>query len=147
MNSQGIDKGNVAQVPPMEKDYMFPEIYANKPAGAVMTNIFGPVPELRFVRSNTLIGNTSQRQRVHKDLKGRHLCHPCALAMNICLVDASPENGSTELWLGTHIDASFDDFEDPTLKLGWVKDDSLDARRKVRPPVYPSLKKGSPRSP
>ena len=127
----------------LTSEYLFPEIYANKAAAKVMTNIFGPYPELRYVRSNTLIGNTSNRQKVHKDLKGHHLPHPCAIALNICLIDTTPENGATELWLGTQTDATWDDYEDPTLKLGWVKAESLVTRRAVRPPVYASLKKGS----
>jgi hypothetical protein len=65
--NQGRAKGNVSQNPPFEKQYMYPQIYANKPAGAVMANIFGPRPQLRYIRTNTLVGNTSDRQVVHKD--------------------------------------------------------------------------------
>ena len=124
-------------------EYLYPEIYANKPAAAVMTNIFGPQPELRYVRSNTLIGNTKERQKVHKDLKGFHMNHPVAMALNICLVETTPANGSTEIWLGSHEYPNWNDYEDPTMKMGWVKQEALERRRKIRPPVYASLKKGS----
>jgi hypothetical protein len=65
--NQGRAKGNVSQNPPLEKEYMYPQIYANKPAAAVMANIFGPRPQIRYIRTNTLIGNTADRQVVHKD--------------------------------------------------------------------------------
>lgn len=65
--NQGRGKGNVSQNPPFEKGYMFPQIYANKPAAAVMSNIFGPRPQIRYIRTNTLVGNTAERQAVHKD--------------------------------------------------------------------------------
>ena len=62
--NQGRGKGNVSQNPPFEKEYMFPQVYANKAAGAVLANILGPRPQLRFIRTNTLVGNTSERQNV-----------------------------------------------------------------------------------
>lgn len=120
---------------------MYPEIYANKAASTILTNVFGPEPVLGYVRTNTLIGNTQERQRVHKDIKGYHLMNPCAVAMNVCLCDVSPENGSTEVWLGTNNSSTWEDYLD--LKLGWIQDEKLDARRQIRPPVYPTLPKGS----
>ncbi|WWC88373.1 uncharacterized protein L201_003284 [Kwoniella dendrophila CBS 6074] len=141
--NQGIECGNLSQVPPLEKGYMFPEIYANKSASTVLTNILGPKPELHYVRSNTLIGHAPERQDVHKDIKGKHLPVPTAIAMNVCLIDAHAKNGSTEVWLGTHREQSFDDFVDPTLKSGDVKKSSLEKRKLVRPPIQPNLKKGS----
>ena len=62
--NQGRAKGNVSQNPPFERDYMFPQIYANKPAGSVLANLLGPRPQLRYIRTNTLVGNTSERQNV-----------------------------------------------------------------------------------
>lgn len=120
---------------------MYPEIYANKATAAVLTHAFGPRPNLSYVRTNTLIGNTKERQRVHKDIKGYHLMNPCAVAMNVCLCDVTPENGSTEIWLGTNNSSTWEDYID--LKLGWIQDEKLEARRQIRPPVYPNLPKGS----
>ena len=45
---------------------MYPQIYANRPAAAIMSNILGPRPQLRYIRTNTLVGDTSSRQAVHK---------------------------------------------------------------------------------
>lgn len=131
----------MSQVPPIEKEHMYPEIYANKPTATVLSNILGPRPELRYIRTNTLIGNTVNRQRVHKDIKGVHLSHPYAVAMNTCLVDTEPENGSTEVWLGTQTSSPWHDHIQADL--GWVREDRLEARRAVRPPIQPSLSKGS----
>ncbi|WWD01249.1 hypothetical protein V866_008191 [Kwoniella sp. B9012] len=139
--NQGEDKGNVSQVPPILEEYLFPQIYANKLASAVLSSVLGPVPELHYIRSNTLLGNTTTRQKVHKDVKGRHLSHPYAIAMNICLIDVTPENGSTECWLGTNNSSPWTDHQ--TYTLGFVQDEKLEERRKIRPPVYPSVKKGS----
>ena len=65
--NQGRGKGNVSQNVPFEPEFMVPQIYANRPAGAVMANIFGPRPQLRYIRTNTLVGDTTDRQAVHKD--------------------------------------------------------------------------------
>lgn len=62
------------------------------------------------------------------------------MALNISLVDVSPENGSTEIWLGTSRIAEYDDMTEDVFG---IKQDRLEARRKVRPPVYPVIKKGS----
>ncbi|WRT67707.1 uncharacterized protein IL334_004679 [Kwoniella shivajii] len=125
----------------MFTEYLFPQIYANKLASAVLSNVLGPQPELHYIRSNTLLGNTSSRQKVHKDVRGRHLSHAYAIAMNVCLIDVTPENGSTELWLGTHNSSPWTDHE--AMNLGFVRGDKLEERRQVRPPVYGSVKKGS----
>lgn len=67
--NQGRGKGNVSQNPPFEREYMYPQIYANKPAAQVMRNVLGPRPQLRYIRTNTLVGNTAERQKVHKDCR------------------------------------------------------------------------------
>ena len=117
-----------------------PEIYANLPAVAVLSSLFGPKPELRFIRTNTLL-NTQHRQIVHKDTRQGHLKHPFAIAMNVCLVDCDASTGSTELWLGTARDAEEDDHVNAIR--GEIKQDCLEARRRVRPPIQPRLPKGS----
>ncbi|WWC60943.1 uncharacterized protein I303_103519 [Kwoniella dejecticola CBS 10117] len=139
--NQGADKGNVSQVPPILEEYMFPQVYANKLAASVLSCVLGPQPELHYIRSNTLLGNTETRQKVHKDVRGRHLSHPYAIAQNICLIDVTPENGSTELWLGTNNSSPWTDHE--AMHLGFVAENKLEERRKIRPPVYTPVKKGS----
>ncbi|WVQ63616.1 uncharacterized protein L199_001769 [Kwoniella botswanensis] len=139
--NQGIECGNISQVPPLVKDYLFPEIYANKPASAVLTQLLGPRPELHYVRSNTLIGHAPERQDVHRDIKGRHIPASTVIAMNVCLIDAHAQNGSTEIWLGSHREQTLDDYV--AITSGDVKKTSLERRRQVRPPVQPTLPKGS----
>lgn len=122
-------------------EYLFPQIYANKPAGTILTRVLGPHPELRYIRSNTLIGNTSTRQRVHKDATHIHLSHPYGVAFNTCLIDVTPENGSTEVWLGTNNSSPPEDAEE--VGHPWIREEKLEERRKVRPPVQPVIPKGS----
>ncbi|OCF78922.1 hypothetical protein I204_00866 [Kwoniella mangroviensis CBS 8886] len=61
--------------------------------------------------------------------------------MNVCLIDAHAQNGSTEIWLGSHREQTLDDYVAVTS--GDVKKTSLERRRQVRPPVHPTLPKGS----
>lgn len=121
------------------QEWLFPEIYANKHATRVISNIIGPKPEVHFIRTNTLLA-TQERQHVHADLRFEHPEHPFAIAFNTCLIDCGPENGTTELWLGTQ-NTNLDDHAE--LGEPMIAQDKLDARRQVRPPVYPHLKKGS----
>lgn len=57
----------------------------------------------------------------------------------------TPENGSTEVWLGTHNDTTIADQEGEhgDRASGRIKKHLLDARREVRPPSQPIVKKGS----
>jgi len=50
-----------------------------------------------------------------------------------------PENGSTELWPGTHLDTSMSIFE-PSLR---VPPKALERRRALRSPIQPSVRAGS----
>lgn len=131
--------GNLSQVPPLVKEYLFPEVYANKHTARIISNILGPQPEVHFIRSNTLLA-TDERQLVHADIRFEHPEHPFAIAWNTCLIDCGPENGSTELWLGTQ-NTNLDVHRE--LGEPFIAEEKLDERRKVRPPLYPRLKKGS----
>lgn len=147
--------GNLSQVPPLEKgksevdctlaykaetsEWLFPQVYANRHGARIVSNIIGPRPEVHFIRSNTLLA-TEERQLVHADLRFEHPEHPFAVAFNTCLVDCGPENGSTEIWLGTQNTNL--DFHRETGE-PFIHPERLEARRKVRPPIYPRLKRGS----
>ncbi|WVQ63678.1 uncharacterized protein L199_001831 [Kwoniella botswanensis] len=131
--------GNLSQVPPLEKEWLFPEIFANKHGARIVNNILGPKPEVHFCRTNTLLA-TEERQHVHADLRFEHPQHPFAIAFNTCLIDVGPENGSTELWLGTQ-NTSLECHRD--LGEPMIAEEKLEERRKIRPPIYPRLKKGS----
>ena len=120
-------------------EWLDPQIFANKQAARIISYILGPQPEVHFLRSNTLL-NTDDRQRVHSDMRFEHPTHPFAITQNVCLCDCGPENGMTELWLGTQntgVEIR------PQLGEPFIEETVVEERRKVRPPVYPTVKKGS----
>lgn len=82
-------------------EWLFPEVYANKHGARIVSSILGPRPEVHFIRSNTLLPSAEERQLVHADIRFEHPEHPFAVAFNTCLIDVGPENGTTELWVGT----------------------------------------------
>ncbi|CAK7234499.1 hypothetical protein SEUCBS140593_008962 [Sporothrix eucalyptigena] len=131
--------GNLSQVPPLEKEWLSPEVFANKHAAKIISCILGPQPEIHFIRSNTLLKN-DDRQRVHSDMRFEHPTHPFAITQNVCLCDCGPENGMTELWLGTQntgVEVR------PQLGEPFIDEAVVVERRAIRPPLYPRVKKGS----
>jgi ectoine hydroxylase-related dioxygenase (phytanoyl-CoA dioxygenase family) len=86
-----------------------------------------------------------QRQPVHSDADFRHPSHCFALVVNVPLVTMRPDNGSTEVWLGTHQHTNTQDQEGAhgERASGRIKHDLLDARRKVSPPIQAVIPKGS----
>ena len=91
-----------------------------------------------------LPGASPQRQPVHSDADFEHPSHPFALVINIPLVTMTPENGSTELWLGTHTaDVAAQEGKHGERASGRIKEHVLAERRDVRGPSQPDVKKGS----
>lgn len=88
-----------------------------------------------------------QRQPVHSDADFAHPSHPFALVINIPLIDFTPSNGSTELWLGTHTGSlaglHVQEGEHGDRASGRIKEGLLEERRKIRAPCQPSIRKGS----
>jgi ectoine hydroxylase-related dioxygenase (phytanoyl-CoA dioxygenase family) len=84
-------------------------------------------------------------QPVHSDADFDHPAHPFALVVNVPLITMTPENGSTELWLGTHIDSGLhvQDGRHGERASGRIKPDVLEKRREVRPPCQAVVPKGS----
>lgn len=93
----------------------------------------------------TLPGATPQRQPVHSDADFAHPDHPFALVVNIPLVTTTPENGSTEIWLGTHNGFGLDAQEGAhgERASGRIREELLRQRQEVSPPLQPVIKKGS----
>jgi ectoine hydroxylase-related dioxygenase (phytanoyl-CoA dioxygenase family) len=60
------------------------------------------------------------------------------MVLNILLVDASAANGMTEMWPGTHHYGN----NDMEKKL-CIDDGPLEERRKIAPPIQPTIPKGS----
>ena len=46
--------GNYVQFPPLYPEYLFEDVFANPIAGAVLCNILGPRPELRYLFTNSV---------------------------------------------------------------------------------------------
>ena len=73
-------------------------------------------------------------------MRFEHPTHPFAITQNVCLCDCGPENGMTELWLGTQntgVEIR------PRLGEPFIEETVVEERRKIRPPLYPRVKKGS----
>lgn len=140
----------MSQGPPLKPELMYEDIWANGPATTVISSILGPKPHVNYVNGNTALGGfNGARQNVHADLTFNHGLFPFAMVTNYYLVDTSPANGSTEIWLGTHRDTSFADHkncvEDASgdeLKFG-IKEELLEARREYAPPIQGVVKRGS----
>lgn len=147
----------MSQGPPLDPQLMYEDIWANKPAATVLSAILGPSPRVNYVNGNTALGGFhGARQRIHADLTFNHAQFPFAIVTNYYLVDVSPANGSTELWLGSHRDTSFRDhrncivgkeesaYAKSTTDLNFgIRDDCLEERRKWAPPMQPTVRRGS----
>lgn len=115
----------------------------------VTSTTLGPYPSLRFVSGNTALPPTADSppasQPTHNDADFDHPCIPFALVINVPLVAMTPENGSTEIWLGTHSNTTVADQigEHGDRASGRIKKDLLEKRREERGPSQPVVKKGS----
>lgn len=134
--------GNVQQDPPPFPPYLFRDVLLNDLVISVTSAVLG-----RRVKNSYYSGNTAMpsehRQPVHADTT--HLwprmkvAHPAAqLVVNVPTVDVSPENGSTEIWPGTHLDVSV--VADQDIK---IPAEALEARRAICPPIQPNIARGS----
>jgi hypothetical protein len=136
-------KGNIQQDPPPFPPYLYRDVLVNDLVIAVTRSILGSGVKNGFYSGNTAMPSEN-RQPVHAD-EGqlwpnlKHVPPPNSLVVNIPLVDMGPENGSTEVWPGTHLDPtvtiSSGDIEVPL--------DHLEAQRAACPPLQPEVKAGS----
>lgn len=111
--------------------------------------MLGPKPKWTFCSGNTALPPTLETpptsQPVHSDADFDHPAHPFALVVNVPLITMTPENGSTEIWLGTHIQSG------PQMQMGLhgerdsgrIKPEELEKRRAIRPPCQPVVPKGA----
>lgn len=161
------NQGNLQQDPPPVAEYFYKSIFtswslfylmimdalvlikATDPIATQITStVLGPRPKWTFCSANSamppLPGASPQRQPVHSDADFDHPSHPFALVVNIPLVTMTPENGSTELWLGTHTaDISAQEGKHGERASGRIKENVLAERRSVRGPSQPNVRKGS----
>lgn len=136
---------NITQLTPSVPELMFEDVWANPFAAGILSAILGPRPTITFARGNTALKSTD-RQPVHSDLEFAHPLFPFAIAINIGLVDISPENGGTEIWVGSHRDSNIDQHAgsstDSPRDLR-IQETYMQQRAKHSPPIQLSLKKGS----
>ncbi|KAI0134963.1 hypothetical protein F4814DRAFT_399529 [Daldinia grandis] len=139
--------GNLQQDAPPVAEYFNPAIFTNPIATQITTAVLGPRPKWTFCSANSAMpGGTPARQPVHSDADFQHPDHPFALVVNVPLVAMTPENGSTEIWLGTHKhDANVDGQEGAhgERASGRIRDSLLAERKEVCPPSQPVIPKGS----
>lgn len=136
-------KGNVQQGPPPVEPYLFKDVLFNEYAIQATKSVMGPGLRNIMYGGNTAMPSES-RQPAHADIgqlwpDQEHAHPPAMLVVNIPTVDVSAENGSTEIWLGTHLDTSVA-MQDGDIV---VAPEVLEARRAVSPPLQPDIKRGS----
>ena len=132
-------KGHLQQGPPPSAPYIFRDIVANPYVIQVTKAVLGEGLFNSFYSGNTNCPG-SVTQPLHMD--DRHLWpdlripHPTAsVAVNIAPMDVTEENGSIELWPGSHLDTRSSG--------GRVNEKIESARRKIAPPIRGNTKKGS----
>jgi ectoine hydroxylase-related dioxygenase (phytanoyl-CoA dioxygenase family) len=103
----GRVKGHLQQGPPPFAPYVFSDIVANPFVIQVTRELLGDGVYNSFYNGNTNCPGSS-KQPLHRD--GSHLwpglevAHPPAsVVVNISPMNVSEENGSVELWPGTHL--------------------------------------------
>lgn len=133
--------GNLQQDPPPFPPYLFRDVLLNDMVIAVTQAILGPGLKNSMYSGNTSMPSTS-RQPVHAaghlwpNLAVAH--PPYSLVVNIPVVAMGPENGSTEIWPGSHLDTTLTIFEE--IKIPEAK---LAQRRETAPPIQPVVPLGS----
>ena len=130
-------KGHLQQGPPPFAPYIFRDVVANSYVIQVTKELLGPGLYNNFYNGNTNSpGSTTQP--LHRD--GAHLwpdqkvAHPTTeVVVNISPQDTMEENGSVELWPGSHLEVGEHH----------IDEEQEEARRKICPPIRGNAKKGS----
>jgi ectoine hydroxylase-related dioxygenase (phytanoyl-CoA dioxygenase family) len=135
--------GNLQQEPPHYPPFLFRDVLVNEAAIAVNKGVLGPGLRSGFYSGNTALPS-EHRQPVHADSgqlwPNLEVATPAyGIVVNLPLVDMSAENGSTEMWPGTHKDTSVV-MQDGDIK---VSPEALEKQKAIEPPVQPVVKAGS----
>ncbi|KZO92925.1 hypothetical protein CALVIDRAFT_519721 [Calocera viscosa TUFC12733] len=98
------ETGNIQIDPPVESGLFFEDVFLNRLAVCVTSAYLGGKPRMTFNSGNAAMHGTAS-QDIHSDFGnfGKVPSRPFAVVINTGLVPMSPANGSTELWLGTHV--------------------------------------------
>ncbi|RMY72422.1 hypothetical protein D0863_04531 [Hortaea werneckii] len=135
---------NMDQAPPTMLDLMSEDVWANRIAVSILQSLLGPDLMCHYANGNTAL-RAKGRQPVHSDIDKPHPLYPFAYAINIPLSDMHVENGSTELWPGSHRDSNIDQHitvSNDEYGLT-IKPVLVEQRRHISPPVQPTVRKGS----
>ncbi|OJZ85430.1 hypothetical protein ASPFODRAFT_62076 [Aspergillus luchuensis CBS 106.47] len=142
--------GNIQQDPPPTREYFHKDIFLNPLAIQITSTALGPCPKWTFCSGNTAMPPTSTcpptSQPVHTDADFDHPSHPFAYVINVPVVTMTPENGSTEIWLGTHVDSGLhvqEGAHGTDRASGRIKVQEVENRRAVRMPCQPVVPKGA----
>jgi hypothetical protein len=133
--------GNIQQDPPPFPPYLFRDVLVNELVIAVTRAVLGHPIKNTLYSGNTALPSR-ERQPVHADTghlwPRLEVAHPPVhLVVNVPLVDVSPENGSTEIWPGTHRDTTIT--ADGDIK---IPAEVLERRRAQAPPLQPVVRCG-----
>jgi hypothetical protein len=141
--NQGNKKTNFSVSPPLSKQWLLEEVWANRHAVAIMENIIGPKPQLAFASSNIVFPSEgdSARQAVHCDSYSVHRDFPVCIEVFFYLEEVDVGNGSTELWPGSHRGWDIDDQCEHGR--GWIKESVFKKRAELSPPIQCTIPKGS----
>ncbi|GAA5902799.1 hypothetical protein JCM8208_006479 [Rhodotorula glutinis] len=135
--NHGITSNFLMSAPLADPNLRFEDVFANRLVHQVVEGYLGPGIKLNLLTANCAIAGATQRQNVHKDAPWLHPNCPGMLNTNLALSDFTPENGSTEFWLGSHNCTTGHDQVWPTREsatpLCDVAPDTLEERRRVRP--------------
>ncbi|PQE06991.1 phytanoyl- dioxygenase family protein [Rutstroemia sp. NJR-2017a BBW] len=138
-NSGNNSNTNFSFSPPLSKEWLIEDIWANKHAAAIMEAIFG-LPQLAYANTTVDLQSTD-RQAVHCDAYGTLGSFPLCIEVSIYLDDVSAETGGPELWPGSHKGWTVKD-QLPHGR-GWIKSSAFSRRARFAPPVQPEIPKGS----
>ena len=133
--------GNLQQDAPPFPPYLFRDVLVNAMVVEVTRAVLGPGVKNAYYSGNTALPSR-ERQPVHADTghlwPELEVAHPAAaLVVNVPVVGMNPENGSTEIWPGTHRDLTIAAGKD--IK---VPQEVVERRRKVVPPIQPCMDAG-----
>lgn len=139
-----FNRGNVQQDPPPFPPYLFKDVLLNELVIQVTKAILGKGMKNNFYSGNTAV-KSDLRQPVHVDVgqlwSDMETASPTfGIVVNVPVVDVSVENGSTELWLKTHLIPAVS-IHDPKIS---IPEEELErARREGYAPIQADVKAGS----
>jgi hypothetical protein len=137
-----FNTGNIQQDPPPFPPYLFRDVLLNEMVIAVTKAMLGSGVKNSYYSGNTALPG-GQKQPVHPDIPQlwpdlEIATPPFGFVINVPVVDMRPENGSTELWPGTHRDTTVC-VQQGDLK---VPEAALAKWRETSPPIQPSVRCG-----